>query len=100
MGIEGHCTGKYRHRLYHRAPVRYTDRQLETDDRRKTTMPITLGELRLYTIEEICEKLNVSRRTLYNYIKGGRLKAQKFGCTTYVSEDALRDYFNPPKKTI
>ena len=42
-------------------------------------MPITLGELRLYTIEEISEKLNVTQRTLRTYIKAGRLKAQKFG---------------------
>ncbi len=62
-------------------------------------MPITLGDLRLYTLEEIQEKLSVSRRTLFTYIKSGRLKAQKFGSTTYVSEDALREYFNPSKKT-
>jgi len=61
-------------------------------------MPITLGELRLYTIKEISEKLNVTQRTLRTYIKTGRLKAQKFGSSTYISEDALREYFNPPKK--
>jgi excisionase family DNA binding protein len=62
-------------------------------------MPITLGDLRLYTVDEISEKLHVSRRTLYTYVKTGRLKAQKFGSVTYVSEDALREYFNPQKKT-
>jgi len=62
-------------------------------------MPITLGALQLYTIKEISEKLNVTQRTLRTYIKAGRLKAQKFGSATYISEDALREYFNAPKKT-
>ena len=62
-------------------------------------MPVVIGDLRLYTLDEIQEKLSISRRTLFTYIKTGRLKAQKFGSTTYVSEDALKDYFNPPKKT-
>ncbi len=61
-------------------------------------MPVVIGELRLYTLEEIQDKLSISRRTLYTYIKTGRLKAQRFGSVTYVSEDALREYFNPPPK--
>jgi len=61
-------------------------------------MPIVFGDLTLYSLDEIAEKLVVSRRSLYSYIKSGRLHAQKFGNATYVSEDALREYFNPPKK--
>ncbi len=61
-------------------------------------MPVVIGNLTLYTLDEIEDKLNVSRRTLFTYVKTGRLKAKKFGSTTYVTEDALRDYFNPPKK--
>lgn len=61
-------------------------------------MPIVLGNLTLYALDEIQEKLHVSRRTLYNYIKSGKLRAQKFGSTIYVSEDALREYFSGPPK--
>ena len=62
-------------------------------------MPVVIGDLRLYTLEEIQEKLSISRRTLFTYIKTGRLRAQRFGSVTYVSEEALKEYFNPPKKT-
>ncbi len=61
-------------------------------------MPIMFGDLRLYTLDEIEKALKISRRTLYSYIKSGQLKAQRFGSTTYVSEDALREFFNRPKK--
>ena len=61
-------------------------------------MPVVIGDLRLYTLDEIQEKLSISRRTLFTYIKTGRLRAQRFGSVTYVSEEALKEYFNPPKK--
>ena len=62
-------------------------------------MPVVIGDLRLYTLDEIQDKLSISRRTLFTYIKTGRLRAQRFGSVTYVSEEALKEYFNPPKKT-
>ena len=61
-------------------------------------MPVVIGDLRLYTLDEIQDKLSISRRTLFTYIKTGRLRAQRFGSVTYVSEEALKEYFNPPKK--
>lgn len=38
-----------------------------------------MEELKLYTVEEVMEILSISRRTLYNYIKSGSLKAVKIG---------------------
>ena len=38
-----------------------------------------MDEFKLYTIEEISGILKVTQRTIYNYIKGGQLKAIKIG---------------------
>lgn len=54
----------------------------------------TIGDLNLYTVAEIAERLNVNRRTVTNYIRDGKLRGRKFGRSWYVSEDALRDYFD------
>ena len=41
------------------------------------------------------EKLNISIRTLREYIKQGRLKAKKVGKAYYVTEPNLMDFLNP-----
>lgn len=51
-----------------------------------------MAELRVYTTEEIMEVLKVTKRTLYNYIKAGQLKAFKVGREWRVTEDALREF--------
>ena len=61
-------------------------------------MPFRLGDLTLYDTDEICKALGVTRRTLYSYIKTGRLRATKFGGKTFVSEEALREFFKVPPK--
>lgn len=42
-------------------------------------MGANMDDFKLYTIEEIAGILKVTRRTLYNYIKSGVLKAVKIG---------------------
>lgn len=56
-------------------------------------MPIELGELRLFTLEELSEKLGLTTVTLRTYIKEGRLKGRKAGVRWYVTEEALREFF-------
>ena len=38
-----------------------------------------MTEFKLYTIDEIAQTLKVTRRTVYNYIQNGNLKAIKIG---------------------
>ena len=38
-----------------------------------------MQEIKVYTLEEVEDILKVTKRTMYNYIKGGRLKAIKMG---------------------
>ena len=54
-----------------------------------------MDEIRkVYTLEEIVDLLHVTRRTLYTYIKEGKLKAVKVGKYWRVREDQLRDFLS------
>jgi len=65
-------------------------------------MPIEIGNVRLYTLQEISEKIdNITTVTLRAYIHDGRLKGRKFGQKWYVSEQALQEFFlSPPKQEL
>jgi len=56
-------------------------------------MPITIGNIKLYSVKELSESLNVTPITLRKYLVSGRLKGQKVGGTWYVIEESLREYF-------
>ena len=49
-------------------------------------------EIIVYTLTELTESLGISRRTVYNWIKSGKLKAIKVGQQWRVTEDALNDF--------
>ena len=52
-------------------------------------------EKRVYTIEEVVEMLQVTRRTVYNYIKEGKLKAVKVGKYWRITNKALEEFLTP-----
>ncbi|MEX0822694.1 MAG: helix-turn-helix domain-containing protein [Rhodothermales bacterium] len=46
-----------------------------------------------YTTAEVCERLGITRRTLYRHIKAGKLRAQQPGGYDYrITRSALVDY--------
>ena len=47
---------------------------------------------RYLTLPEIAERLQVSRRTVYRWIKGGDLNAYQFGREYRITESALKDF--------
>lgn len=47
-------------------------------------------ELRVYTINEAAEILKLNPRTVYNYVRAGKIEAARFGRAYRISEDALR----------
>ena len=51
-----------------------------------------MTEIRTYTLEEVEGILKVTRRTIYNYIKGGQLKAVKMGKYWRVPQKALEEF--------
>lgn len=62
-------------------------------------MPKKIGSLTLYSIEDLHEMLGISKMTLRAYLREGRLKGRKLGVQWFVTEEAIRDYFNQPGKT-
>lgn len=51
-----------------------------------------MNDIKVYTLKEVEAILKVTQRTLYNYIKGGQLKAVKMGRQWRVTEDSLKEF--------
>lgn len=51
-----------------------------------------MEEIKVYTLEEVVTILQVTKRTVYNYIKSGKLKAVKMGKYWRVSHEDLQDF--------
>ena len=51
-----------------------------------------MADIKVYTTEEVLGILKVTKRTLYNYIKAGQIKAIKLGREYRITEDALKDF--------
>jgi excisionase family DNA binding protein len=56
-------------------------------------MPIRIGQLTLYDLEELSEKLQVNVRSLRRWIREGKIKAKKVGVKYYIAEQSLSEYF-------
>lgn len=55
------------------------------------------SDLTLYTVKEVAIILKVTYRTVWSYIKNGRLKAGKIGREWKVAETDLREFVNNSK---
>lgn len=51
-----------------------------------------MTDIRLYTLTEVMGILQVTRRTIYNYIKAGDLKAVKIGKYWRVRQEDLENF--------
>lgn len=54
-----------------------------------------MAEMKVYTIDEVATLLHVTRRTIYTYIKDGKLKAVKIGKYWRITEKALEAFLTP-----
>ena len=61
-------------------------------------MPKQIGNLILYSIDDLHEKLGVSKLTLRSYLRTGRIRGRKLGVSWYVTEESLQEYFNAPER--
>lgn len=57
-------------------------------------MPKQVGNLTLYSVDDLHEQLGLSKMTIRAYLRDGKIRARKLGVKWYVTEEALRDYFN------
>jgi len=53
-----------------------------------------MADIKLYTLPEVSKIVRLARRTLYNYLKSGELKAVKIGGTWRVTEESLNEFIN------
>lgn len=51
-----------------------------------------MNEFKTYTLEEVSDILKITRRTIYTYIKTGKLKATKIGKYWRVTEENLKQF--------
>lgn len=62
-------------------------------------MPIKLGDLELYSVEELAKTLKVKEATIRDYLRRGLLPGNRIGTRWYVSTDALKEYWSGRKKS-
>lgn len=51
-----------------------------------------MADMKIYTIDEVCSMLNVTRRTMYNYIKDGKIQAFKMGKYWRITNESLYEF--------
>jgi excisionase family DNA binding protein len=56
-------------------------------------MPKTIGDLKLYEVEELSELLDIQETTIRKYLRDGKLRGRKLARRWYVSEESLAAYF-------
>lgn len=61
-------------------------------------MPKQIGELTLYSVDDLHEMLDISKMTLRSYLREGRIRGRKLGVSWYVTEEAIREYFDEPQQ--
>ena len=61
-------------------------------------MPKQIGNLTLYSVDDLHEHLGLSKMTIRAYLREGKIRGRKLGVQWYVSEEALHEYFNQPSE--
>ena len=56
-------------------------------------MSVKIGELELYTVDELSTLMGIQERTIREYLKAGKIRGRKLAKRWYVTEEALREYF-------
>jgi len=56
-------------------------------------MSVKIGDLELYTVEELSDLMGIQERTIREYLKSGKIRGRKLAKRWYVTEEALREYF-------
>jgi len=62
-------------------------------------MPKQIGNLTLYSVDDLHQQLGISKMTLRAYLREGKIKGRKLGVSWYVTEDAIRAYFEGDDQT-
>ena len=60
-------------------------------------MSTQIGDLTLYTVEELAKLLKVQPKTIRAYLQDGKLKGRKIARKWYIPEQSLQEYFSQPE---
>jgi len=60
-------------------------------------MPLQIGDMTVYAIEDLCEMLGLQARTIRQMLRDGKLTGRKLGKRWYVAEDNLKAFFLQPE---
>lgn len=61
-------------------------------------MPIQLGNLTLFSVDELSKKFSLNPITVRRLFRAGKLQGRKIGKRWYLTEEALREYFDGANK--
>ncbi len=53
---------------------------------------LQVGEQKAYDVQEAAELLNITATTVRDYIKKGKLSAQKVGTRYYIAEENIQSF--------
>lgn len=53
-----------------------------------------MADIKVYTLDEVADILKVTRRTLYTYVKEGKLPAVKMGKYWRVPQESLQSFIS------
>ncbi len=62
-------------------------------------MPVTIGDLKVYSVEEIAVLFGMQEKTVRRYLKEGRFKGRKLAGRWYVAEPDLKAYFTTSEES-
>lgn len=57
-------------------------------------------ELKIYTMQEACDLLKITRMSMYRYMRAGKLKGSKIGRDWRFTEEQLKDFLNSTISTV
>lgn len=53
-----------------------------------------IGNIKLYSVKDLCRSLGVNERTIRDWFKRKRLKGVKIGTEWHITEENLSKFFN------
>ena len=53
-----------------------------------------IGDIKLYTVKDLHEALEVNERTIRSWFKNGKLKGVKIGTEWHISQENLANFLN------
>jgi excisionase family DNA binding protein len=56
-------------------------------------MPVQIGDMMLYNVQDLAEMLETSESTIRRCLRDGTLTGKKMGRRWYVADDSLQEYF-------